>query len=98
MCRKYARCGPCVQVNCDGSFKTKHLAKCGVRSDSRMHDARLPLSTFLHDDDRDKYDASIVDVMGATTSQCKSCNDFKADPSDTRCEFRVSIRSQAAIC
>lgn len=66
-------------------MKLKHFESRGRRQDSDVQDARLPLNNIIHDKERDCRDRTIVGELGMPVNQCKSCNDFKADPSDSRC-------------
>jgi hypothetical protein len=79
-----------LQVHFDACFKTKHLAKAGRRSkelEQKLDDA-IERTVFISDAERDRRDADIAaDLRVApAAAAAKTCNDFRADGLDSKCE------------
>lgn len=80
-----------VQGHFDGCFNYKHLANSGRRDDEHTHDARVPAAIFLTDAERDHRDSDIAKDLHIQRSECRACNDFTADPKESRCASHSNV-------
>lgn len=74
-----------AQVHLDGCMKLTHFESAGRRENALELDDKLPTNVFLTDRERDKEDAQIASELSVSASDCKACNNFKADKLVSRC-------------
>lgn len=74
-----------MQLHLDGCFNAKHLKAAGVREDEDVHDGRVPASIFMTDAERDRRDGHIATDLKLKPTTCRSCNNFTADPKESKC-------------